>query len=79
MGIGIDIDRAKAIAHDARRVARSQEFTPLDVKATIPGEQAAAEAARQEVRRRYTEMQRAIDAARSVEEIKAVMPAPQEQ
>lgn len=74
MGIGISIDKAKTIAHERRRAARAQEFAPLDIKVTIPGEQEAAEAARQEVRQRYAEMQTAIDAAASIDEIKAVMP-----
>jgi hypothetical protein len=74
MGISISIDKAKAIAHDRRRAARAKEFAPLDVKVTIPGEQEAAEAARQEVRQRYAVMQTAIDAAVTVEEIKAALP-----
>jgi hypothetical protein len=41
--ITINIDKAKAIAHDKRREARSAEFAPLDIKATIPSEATAAE------------------------------------
>ena len=74
ISISISIDKAKAIAHDRRRAARAKEFAPLDVKVTIPGEQEAAEAARQEVRQRYAVMQTAIDAAVTVEEIKAALP-----
>ncbi len=37
--ITINIDKAKAIAHDKRRQARSAEFAPLDIKATIPSEE----------------------------------------
>ena len=74
MGIGISIDKAKVIAHERRREARAQEFAPLDVKVTIPGEQEAAEADRQQVRQRYSEMQAAIDAAATIEEIKAALP-----
>jgi hypothetical protein len=72
--ITINIDKAKAIAHDARRTARSAEFAPLDIKATIPSEATAAEAARQAVRDKYATMQTAIDAASTVDEIKAVLP-----
>jgi len=72
--ITVNIDKAKAIAHDVRRAARAEEFKPLDVKATIPSEAAAAEAAREAVRVKYAEMQAAIDAASGVEEIKAAMP-----
>lgn len=74
--ITINITKAKSIAHDARRTARSAEFAPLDIKATIPSEAAAAEAARQTVRTKYAEMQSAIDAATTPTEIKAAMPLP---
>ena len=73
--ITVNITKAKSIAHDARRLARSAEFAPLDVKATIPSEAAAAEAARVVVRTKYAEMQTAIDAATTPTEIKAAMPA----
>jgi hypothetical protein len=72
--ITINIDKAKNIAHDARRTARSAEFAPLDIKATIPSEATAAEAARQAVRDKYATMQTAIDAATTADAIKAAMP-----
>ena len=72
--ITINIDKAKAIAHDIRRAARSAEFAPLDIKATIPSEATAAEAARQIIRDKYATMQTAIDAATTTDEIKAVLP-----
>jgi hypothetical protein len=71
--IVINIDKAKAIAHEKRRQDRAKEFAPLDIKATIPSEAAAAEAARQAIREKYAAMQTAIDAATTPEEIKAVM------
>jgi len=72
--ITINITKAKNIAHDARRAARSAEFAPLDIKATIPSEATAAETARQVVRDKYAAMQIAIDAATTTEAIKAAMP-----
>ena len=60
--ITINVTKAKAIAHDKRRRARSAEFAPLDIKATIPSEAVAAEAARALIRTKYAEMQAAIDA-----------------
>ena len=72
--ITINIDKAKTIAHDIRRAARSVEFAPLDIKATIPSEATAAEAARQVIRDKYATMQTAIDAATTTDEIKAVLP-----
>jgi hypothetical protein len=72
--ITINITKAKAIAHDKRRQARSAEFAPLDIKATIPSEATAAETARQVVRDKYTTMQTAIDAATTIDTIKAAMP-----
>ena len=71
--ITINITKAKSIAHDARRAARSAEFAPLDIKATIPSEAAAAEAARAVVRTKYAEMQTAIDAAASTTALKTIM------
>lgn len=72
--ITINIIKAKAIAHDKRREARSAEFAPLDIKATIPSEAVAAEAARQVVRDKYATMQTAIDSATTTAAIKAAMP-----
>lgn len=71
--ITININKAKAIAHDKRRQARSEEFVPLDIKATIPSEAAAAETARQAVRDKYATMQIAIETASTLDEIKEAM------
>jgi len=73
MGIVIDLTKAKALTHDARRVARAAEFAPLDVKATIPSEAVAAEAARAVIRTKYAEMQTAVDAAADVAALKTIM------
>ena len=73
MGIVIDLTKAKAITHDARRAARAAEFAPLDVKVTIPSEAAAAEAARAAIRTKYAEMQTAVDAASDVVALKTIM------
>jgi hypothetical protein len=72
--ITINITKAKDIAHDKRREARSAEFAPLDVKATIPSEATAAEEERQVIRDKYASMQTAIESASTVDEIKAAMP-----
>ena len=42
--IRINLDKAKAIAHDKRRAVRAAEFAPLDIEATIPAKADAAEA-----------------------------------
>lgn len=72
MSIVINMTKAKAIVHDKRRAARAAEFAPLDIKATIPAEAAAAEAARQAVRDKYAAMQTEIDAAPGVPELKLI-------
>ena len=72
--ITINITKAKDIAHDKRREARSAEFAPFDIKATIPSEATEAEAARQAVRDKYATMQTAIDSASTVDQIKSAMP-----
>ena len=71
--IQINIDKAKQICHQKRRVKRSEEFAPLDVKATIPSEAEAAEAARQVVRDKYAEIQTAIDEADNVATLKSIV------
>ena len=73
MGIVIDLTKAKAITHDARRTARAAEFAPLDVKATIPSEAVAAEAARAAIRTKYADIQTAVDAAANVAALKTIM------
>jgi hypothetical protein len=71
-----DLERCKAIGHERRRAARAQEFQPHDevIAKQIPGADAqAAEAARQAIRGKYAEMQDAIDAAITPDEIKAAL------
>ena len=72
MTITINLDKARIIVHDIRRAKRTAEFAPLDVKATIPSEAAAAEAARQAVRDKYATIQSDIDAAPGVPELKLI-------
>jgi len=72
MSIVINIDKAKTIVHDIRRAARTAEFAPLDTKATIPSEAAAAEAARQAVRDKYATIQTDIDSAPGIPELKLI-------
>ena len=67
--ISINIAKARDIAHSARRTARSAAFAPLDVKATIPTEAAAAEAERQLIRDLYADLQTQIDEAATAEEL----------
>jgi len=71
--ITINIDKAKSVAHDMRRAARAAEFAPLDIKATIPSEAEAAEAVRQFIRDKYANIQVAIDAATTVDDIKSAL------
>lgn len=74
--ITINVTKAKAIAHDIRREARTKEFEPYDnaIAKQIPGQMESAEAQRQLIREKYSAMQTAIDTASTVDEIKAVMP-----
>lgn len=74
--ITINVTKAKAIAHDIRRTARSEEFKPYDdaIAKQIPGQMEGAEAARVAIRAKYATMQTAIDAASTVDAIKAAMP-----
>ena len=68
-----NLTKCHAIAHDKRRAARSAEFAPLDVEATIPAKAQQAEAKRQAIRDKYDAMQSAMDAAESVDDLKALL------
>ena len=71
--ITINVDKAKGIAHEVRRAKRTEEFAPLDIKATIPSEATAAEEARAAVRAKYAGVQVSIDAAADVDALKAIV------
>ncbi len=74
--ITINIDKAKTIAHDLRRSARSEEFKPYDeiISKQIPGIAFQdAEASRQLIREKYATMQVAIDQSTNVQELKTVL------
>ena len=71
--IVINLDKAKGIAHDVRRAKRTEEFAPLDIKATIPSEAATAEEARAAIRTKYATLQTNIDAAADVDALKSIV------
>ena len=76
--ITIDMTKAKEIAHEKRRAARSAEFAPHDevIMKQIPGVDAqAAEAARQAIRDKYATLQAQMDAAQTPEQLKALLPS----
>lgn len=73
--ITVDMNKAKIIAHDARRAARNAAFAPLDIKATIPAESEAAEASRATIRTTDAALQVSMDAASDADALKALMPA----
>ena len=73
-----DLDKCKAIGHAKRRTKRAEEFAPHDevIAKQIPGaDAAAAEAARQAIRDKYADIQDAIDAADTPEEVKVALAA----
>lgn len=74
--IQINIAKAKVVAHDMRRQARAAEFAPHDeaIAKRLPGAaEAEAEAARAAIRAKYAAMQTQIEAASTVDEIKAAL------
>jgi hypothetical protein len=73
--ISINLDKAKTISHELRRTARTAEFEPYDnlIAKQIPGESAAAEAKRVEIRAKYAAYQAKIDEAESVEVLKELI------
>jgi len=77
MPIGLNLDKAKDIAHEKRRAARAEEFKPHDevIMKQIPGVDAQqAEAARQAIREKYATLQAQMDAAQTADELKALIP-----
>ena len=77
--IRVNVEKAKAVAHDMRRAARAAEFAPHDevIAKRIPGAaEAEAEAARAAIRAKYADMQVAIDAAATPDEIKLALGTP---
>ena len=73
-GMRVSLSASKEIAHDKRREARTKEFAPLDIKATIPAEAEEAETERAAIRTKYATMQTGIDNAANVEELKTLLP-----
>jgi len=74
--IRVNLTKAKGISHDKRRAAREKEFAPLDevIAKQIPGKPASeAEAQRQVIRDKYAAVQTEIDAANTVEQLKAIL------
>jgi len=74
--ININLDKAKQIGHDKRRAARAEEFKPHDevIMKQIPGADAvAAETARAAIRTKYEQVQTAIAAATTPEDIKTAL------
>lgn len=73
----VNLGKAKAYAHDKRREAREEEFKPWDeiIAKQIPGKDLEqAEAERQKIRDKYALMQEKIDQAKTLDELKRVMP-----
>lgn len=82
--VAVDLGKAKDIGHDIRRQQRAEEFQPFDeiIAKQIPGADAAeAEANRQAIRDKYTQVQAEIEVAATPTEIKVALgleqPAPE--
>jgi hypothetical protein len=71
--IAEDVTEARVITHEKRRFARDIEMRPLDIQATIPSEEIAAEAARAELRTKYELIQGEIDATDNVDILRAIV------
>jgi hypothetical protein len=74
--ININLDKAKIIAHTARRQARTEEFKPYDdlISKQIPNtDLGLIETERQAIREKYQAIQNSIDSATSVFELKLAM------
>ena len=71
--VSTDLERARVIAHEYRRLSRDEEMKPFDLQVTIPGKQDMAEASRANLRLQYADIQTKIDEANSVEELESLV------
>ena len=72
--IQVNLVKAKALAHNLRRRVRSELFSPLDVKVTIPSEAVKAENDRAIIRSNDAMLQTSIDEASTAQELKNLLP-----
>lgn len=75
--IVVNLNKAKKIAHEKRRLAREKELKPFDdiIMKQIPGNDSVeAEKKRKLIRQKYEVLQTQMDAAQSVEELKSLLP-----
>lgn len=73
--ITIDLNKAREITHEKRRIARAEEFKPFDeiIALQIPGNDAIqAETQRQLIRDKYAAIQLEIDACEDINSLKAI-------
>jgi hypothetical protein len=74
--ITINLDKAKAIAHNIRRQRRAEEFQPLDevIMKQIPGTDVVAiEAQRQLIRDKYAVIQTQIESSADADELLVIV------
>lgn len=71
--IKIDINKAKEISHDKRRIKRGELFKQLDIEATAPVLTEQAEVKRQIIRDEFAVIQTEIDNAESVDQLKVII------
>ena len=71
--ISINLNKAKAIAHEYRREKRSELLVPLDAKTLIPVFSATAEQERQVIREKFAVIQQEIDAAESLNDLQQLI------
>lgn len=72
-----NLSKARELAHDKRRKARSKEFAPYDdivAKQITEKDKQAAEVERQKIRDKYAALQVKMDAAKTVDELKNLLP-----
>lgn len=71
--IKVNLNKAKEICHEKRRMNRDKAFKPLDIEATIPFKAKEAEAKRQIIRNNDDKLQKEIDNIKSVTKLKSLI------
>jgi len=71
--VGVNLDKAKEVAHGKRRAVRAEKFAPLDIQATIPAQATQAESDRKKIRDADAIVQDSIDMALDECTLRAIM------
>ena len=71
--VEVDLESARVIAHEQRRISRDEEMKPHDLGVTIPGKEESAEVERVRLREKYAKLQTEIDSSDNVDALELLI------